>query len=260
MTEQNNKPLDSTSTQTTKHSNRWGYGIAIIVLMCLFIWFGIRINALTQQTNQIQEVTKTNSQQLINFNQILGRALDVQAENSPPSPIDIKITLEIFEKLNSLNSQVELLPIKPQEQNPVQDNSRAVTSNAINPAVNAEMRWWSKVGQYVWNPLTNYLTNLIKIQTLDSNLEYLAMSPASQNIIREELRIRILTARALLLSGLIPQTTKEISQVKKILEKNFLPNDGSTQKTMEDIQAVLANLHELEKKNAQLALPAGDKK
>jgi hypothetical protein len=29
---------------------------------------------------------------------------------------------------------------------------------------------------------------------------------------------------------------------------------------MEDIQAVLANLHELEKKNAQLALPAGDKK
>jgi hypothetical protein len=86
------------------------------------------------------------------------------------------------------------------------------------------------------------------------------MSPASQNIIREELRIRILTARALLLSGLIPQTSKEISQVKKILEKNFLPNEGSTQKTMEDIEIVLANLRELEKKNAQLVLPVGDKK
>jgi uncharacterized protein HemX len=104
------------------------------------------------------------------------------------------------------------------------------------------------------------LDNLIKIQTLDSNLEYLAMSPASQNAVREELRIRILTARALLLSGLIPQTSKEISEVKKIVEKNFLPNDGSTQKTMEDIEIVLANLRELEKKNAQLVLPAGDKK
>jgi hypothetical protein len=86
------------------------------------------------------------------------------------------------------------------------------------------------------------------------------MSPASQNVVREELRIRILTARALLLSGLIPQTSNEISQVKKILEKNFLPNEGSTQKTMEEIEIVLANLHELEKKNAQLVLPVGDKK
>ena len=48
--------------------------------------------------------------------------------------------------------------------------------------------------------------------------------------------------------------------MKKIVEKNFLPNDGSTQKTLDDIQIVLAHLHELEKKNAQLVLPAGDKK
>jgi hypothetical protein len=235
--------------------------IAAILTIPMMIWGGFKIYTLTQQIKKIESVSATNSQQLINFNQILGHALDVQADNIHSSPIGIKASLEIFEKLNTLSNLVEQLPIRPFELN--QSSVVTQTTQAreiIKTPVNAEMRWWARVGNYVWDPLKNYLNQLVKIQVLDSSVTQLAMTDYSQKVLREEILVRLLTSRTLLLNGHIKQTSQEVTTVKQLVEKNFLPNDINTQKVTEEIELILKNLQELEKNVSSSRQEIGDKK
>jgi uncharacterized protein HemX len=120
------------------------------------------------------------------------------------------------------------------------------------------MRWWSSIGQYVFNPIKNYFGQLIQVQVLDSSMDQLAMTELSHKRMREEILMRLLTARNLLLYGQIKMTSQEVLKVKSIVEKNYIPQDERTQTVMEDIAFILKNLQELEKKNAAIAI--GDKK
>jgi hypothetical protein len=239
----------------------WLFTIGAVLVILLMIWGGMKIYALMQQIKKIEALSATNSQQLINFNQILGRALDVQADNVNSSPLGIKASLEIFEKLNTLSNLVEQLPIRPFEQNQtlVASKTTQVSEDKKTPA-NAEMRWWSRVGNFVWDPLKSYLNQLVKIQVMDSSVTQLAMTDYSQKILREEILVRLLTSRTLLLNGHIKQTSQEVMMVKQLVEKNFLPNDVSTQKVKEEIELILKNLQELEKNVSSSRQEIGDKK
>jgi hypothetical protein len=239
----------------------WLLIIAAILVMLLMTWGGVKIYTLTQQIKKIQEVSATNSQQLINFNQILGRALDVQADNVNSSPLGIKASLEIFEKLNTLSNLVEQLPIRPFEQNQTSAASKTPQVSEVKKTpANAEMRWWARVGNYAWDPLKSYLNQLVKIQVLDSSVTQLAMTDYSQKVLREEILVRLLSSRTLLLNGHIKQTSQEVTTVKQLVEKNFLPNDVNTQKVIEEIELILKNLKELEKNLSSSRQEIGDKK
>jgi len=63
-----------------------------------------------------------------------------------------------------------------------------------------------------------------------------------------------------LLNGHIKQTSQEVMMVKQLVEKNFLPNDASTQKVKEEIELILKNLQELEKNVSSSRQEIGDKK
>jgi len=242
-------------------TQNWLFMIGATLVVLLMIWGGMKIYSLSQQIKKIEAVSATNSQQLINFNQILGRSLDVQADNVNSSPMGIKASLEIFEKLNTLSSLVEQLPIRPYEQTPVTTElTKTKVEDVKKTAANAEMRWWGRVGQYVWDPLKNYFNQLVKIQVLDSSVEHLAMTDYSQKVLREEILLRLLTARTLLLNGHVNQTTQEVLTVKKLIGKNFLPNDLNTQKVMEEIEFILKNLQELDKKATSNRQDRGDNK
>ena len=239
----------------------WLFMIGVFFVMLLIIWGGGKIYTLTQQIKKIEAVSVTNSQQLINFNQILGHALDVQADNVNSSPMGIKASLEIFEKLNTLSILVEQLPIRPFEQSSssvVSKTKQVVEMNKT--SVNAEMRWWARVGNYVWDPLKNYFNQLVKIQVMDSSVTHLAMTDYSQKVLREEILVRLLTSRTLLLNGHIKQTSQEILMVKHLVEKNFLLNDVNTQKVTEEIELILKNLQELDKNVSPNRQEIGDKK
>jgi hypothetical protein len=240
--------------------HNWILIAVAIFVMLLMVWGGVKIYTLTQQIKKIQEVSATNSQQLINFNQILGHALDVQADNIHSSPIGIKASLEIFEKLNTLSNLVERLPIRPFEQTQTSTSKTLQVSEIKKNSANAEMRWWARVGNYVWDPFKSYLNQLVKIQVMDSSVTQLAMTDYSQKVLREEILVRLLTSRTLLLNGHIKQTSQEVMMVKQLVEKNFLPNEVSTQKVMEEIDLILKNLQELEKKITSNPQEIGDKK
>jgi len=241
----------------------WLLMIGAILIVLLMIWGGTRIYALSQQIKKIEAVSATNSQQLINFNQILGRSLDVQADNVNSSPARIKASLEIFEKLNTLSNLIEQLPIRPYEQSQTSEESKVSVTRVgevKNPSANAEMRWWAKVGNYAWDPLKSYFNQLVKVQVLDSSVTYLAMTDYSQKMLREEILVRLLTARTLLLNGNIKQTSQEVMTVKNLVEKNFLPNDVNTQKVTAEIELMLKNLQELDKNPSSNRQEIGDKK
>jgi hypothetical protein len=95
---------------------------------------------------------------------------------------------------------------------------------------------------------------------MDSSVTQLAMTDYSQKILREEILVRLLTSRTLLLNGHIKQTSQEVMMVKQLVEKNFLPNDVSTQKVKEEIELILKNLQELEKNVSSSRQEIGDKK
>jgi len=239
----------------------WLFTIGAVLVILLMFWGGVKIYTLMQQIKKIEALSATNTQQLVNFNQILGRALDVQADNVSSSPMGIKASLEIFEKLNTLSSLIEQLPIRPYEQLQSSLESKTKQAGEANKTpANAEMRWWARVGSYVWDPLKSYLNQLVKIQVMDSSVTHLAMTDYSQKVLREEILVRLLTARTLLLNGHIKQTTQEVIRVKQLIEKNFLPNDVNTQKVMEEIELILKNLKELEKNISTNRQEIGDKK
>jgi len=242
-------------------THNWILIAVAIFIMLLMVWGGVKIYTLTQQIKKIESVSATNSQQLINFNQILGHALDVQADNIHSSPIGIKASLEIFEKLNTLSNLVEQLPIRPFEQNQTSGASKTTQVSEVKKTpANAEMKWWARVGNYAWDPLKSYLNQLVKIQVLDSSITQLAMTDYSQKVLREEILVRLLSSRTLLLNGHIKQTSQEVTTVKQLVEKNFLPNDVNTQKVIEEIELILKNLKELEKNVSSSRQEIGDKK
>ena len=256
MTEQNEP------SEFSKRPLASGLKAAIgFVVIFILIWGAYRINALTQDLKKIQEESKVNTQQLINFNQILGHALDIQSENPSPSPIDIKASLEVFEKLNSLSFHLESLKVKIGQQTQERVEKKPITSESESSrAANAEMRWWSKVGHYLLAPIQSYFYQLIKVQVTDSTLDQLAMTEYSQQLLRQEMVVRSLSARTLLLNGLVSNCKNEVQLIKNAIEKNFLPNDPNTQIAMEEIEFILNNLHDIEKKQVSNTRRTGDKK
>jgi hypothetical protein len=224
-----------------------GAVFALLVLGML-VWGSLRLKNLAQELKKIDEVSKLNSQQLINLNQILGHALDVQAENATQTPFDVKASLEIFEKLNNLSLHINALKIKINEQTPKGEEVQSSPSvkSKLNGA-NAEIRWWQKIGNIVFTPIANYFHQMIKVQVLDDAVDTLAMTQASQQLLRQELVVRSLSARTLLLNGMIVPCKNEVQDIKSQIEKNFLPDDTNTQVVIEEIAFILNRLQDLEK-------------
>ncbi len=261
MAEQNTPP--STPTENAPKSPRkiLLYLAILTTLIVLIILMLVKMNSLSKKLSEVEQISKSNDHQLIYLNQILGKSLEESPENISSSPLEIKDSLDAFEKLTILVSKVADLPIKPIDQSqPSQKISEPKVKSKNNVSVNAEMRWWSQIGQFVFDPLKEFLTNLVKIQVLDSSVDHLAMTAQSQAQLREELTIRLLTSRSLLLNGLVHQTSAEVVEITKIVQKNFAIQDKKTQLFLDNLQIITSDLDRLNKKISQKSLSLSEKK
>jgi hypothetical protein len=220
-------------------------GLSLLVGAAIF--FGIRLNQANKKIALIEARSALDHQQLNKFNQILGKSLDSEDISGGMSEIDEKISLEIFDKISALLRRVDALAMQPSKQ--TMSKPLEVEGPITQPKVsaNAEMRWWGKLGRFVIQPIKEYFTSLVKVQVMDAPVGELAMSSNSQKMIREELMLRIFTARGLVLHGLLHQTIEELQVVKKLTEVNFALQDKNTQTFLDDVNLVLNDLHALEK-------------
>ncbi len=261
MAEQTSPVLPSEKKEPKSHGKVLFYSSILIIFALLIVWMGVKINALSQKLTEVEQLSKNNDYQLIYFNQILGKSLEPQNENSATATIEIKDSLEAFEKLTNLLSKVATLSIRPNDQvTPSQSVEEQKIKPKNSPSVNAEMRWWSQIGHFIFDPAKDFLLNLVKIQVLDSRVEQLAMTPFSQKQLKEELVVRLLTSRALLLNGLVHEATLEVAEVKKLIEKNCAIQDKQTQFFLSELQMIGNNLEDLNKKASQKIKPLGEKK
>jgi hypothetical protein len=261
MAEQTSPVLPSEKKESKPYGKMLFYSSVLIIFTVLIVWMGVKINSLSQKLTEVEQLSKNNDHQLIYFNQILGKSLEPQNDNLATTTIEIRDSLEAFEKLTNLLSKVATLPIRPNDQ---VVPSQSIEEQKIKPkntsSVNAEMRWWSQIGHFIFDPAKDFLLNLVKIQVLDSRVEQLAMTPSSQKQLKEELVMRLLTSRTLLLNGLVHQASLEVAEVKKIIEKNFAVQDKQTQFFLSELQMMTNDLEDLNKKTSQKNKLLGEKK
>jgi uncharacterized protein HemX len=243
---ENNHAPENQSSQLMKYVVQ----VCVALLIGTTIFLSYRLNLASKKLAQVEQLSNTDHQQLKKFSDILGQALDAQETSNDPSPVDVKVSVEVFQKISQLIKQVDHLSMGPV--NPEKSSSGAIKSSELikMPPVNAEMRWWSKVGNFIFEPVKSYFTNLVKIQVLDNPVDKLAMTVNSQKLIKEELMLRLFSARGLVLHGLLHETVSEIDEVKKIVEVNFSAQDKNTQLFLEDVKLVLNDLDDLIKKRS----------
>ncbi len=261
MAEQTTSPLPRPENAPNSPRKILLYLAILMALMGLIILMVVKMNAVSKKLAEVEQISKSNDHQLVYLNQILGKSLEESSENVSTSPLDIKDALDAFEKLTILVSKVADLPIKPIDQSPPSQHvSETKVMPKNNPSVNAEIRWWSQIGHVVFDPVKGFLINLVKIQVLDSNLDHLAMTPHSQAQLREELTMRILTARSLLLNGLLHQTSVEVNEIIKSVQKNFAVQEKHTQSFLDTLQIISTDLDHLNEKSSQKSRSLGEKK
>jgi hypothetical protein len=232
--------------------------LCVALLIAVTIFLAYRLNLSSKKLAQVEQLALNDHQQLAKFSEILGQTLESQDPNNNPSPLEVKISVEIFQKITQLIRQVEVLSLTPINPNAGTKQTTNTPSLEKKPPANAEMRWWYKVGNFVFQPIKDYFTNLVRVQVLDAPVNELAMTNNSQKLIKEEVLLRIFSARGLVINSLLPETITELTQVKKIVESNFSAQDKDTQVFLEDLKIVLNDLEELTKKRSSKPV-TGDK-
>jgi uroporphyrin-3 C-methyltransferase len=155
----------------------------------------------------------------------LRRALasDIERLNEQ-SPLDIPGTAL---KLEHLLEQLDTLPLAP-------DDVPPSTSPTVEEEYSADWRGFAKsLARDIWNEALS----LVRIERLDSAVELL--TPEQATFLRENLKIRLLTARLALLARDGRTYATDLAQARGWLEKFFNTRD-------ETVKAAIDSLRELE--------------
>lgn len=224
--------------------------LALLILIGVVIFLGIRLNGMTGKMHELESASQTSSKQLANLNTILGHALDTSKPDVINSnSMGLQASLEVFQKMTELLEKVNDLTISP--------NALVTSEEKINTlkspipeqkkSVNAEMRWWGKVFHEVMVPAGEFFKGLVKIQVMDSPVDALAITPLDQKLLQDEVTLRILTARQLLLSGRVKEAGLEMRSIKKSATFNFAVAQPKVEAFMDLLDEVIVNLNQVEK-------------
>lgn len=245
-----NMPLENT-TQTVKTSSvPMGKPLTFITICMMLLVLGVGIFLTTQfyknssKVQALEELTVKNSRQLANLNEMLGRALDANKEDEVViPPLNLKLSLEFFKHLNELLMQVNDLTFvntadKISSAKPVV----AVSPEATKRTANAEVRWWRSFFNQFLIPLQSYFSELVHVQVIDTPVTELAMTNASQALMKKELTLRLLTIRQLVLNGLSYEASIEMKEIHAITAKNFNVNDDQVKKFITNLDHLITEL------------------
>jgi hypothetical protein len=222
--------------------------ITSILLLIGCIFLGVRLSGNVKKVNALEEVTTKNARQLANLNELLGRTLDTNKEEVGALPsVNLKLSLEFFKHLNELLASVDTLTFinlqsitnieKPNSVEPVLEKS--------NRSTNAEIRWWSGFFKQFLIPLKTYFTELVHVQVIDSPVTELAISPISQTLMKQEVTLRLLTIRQLVLNGLAHEAVIETKNLHALISKNFNLMDESVKKFIANLDQLVIELEKI---------------
>lgn len=229
------------------NKNYWILGGFIIILMVLVILLGTKLRGLATQLDALE--SKASAALTTSIVKQDSGTSETSAEGMAQIKSEIAKVLPIVQQINSLIPKISNLSINPQPltQNPVKPNEQPVALKPTNPAANAEIKWWRHVGDKFWTPIRNFFHDLVKIQVIDSHenvqsLQGLALSPASQQLLKQELRIHLLSARQLILAGLSAQALDDINQTHALISKNFALQTKPVEQFIDELEKIQMQL------------------
>jgi uncharacterized protein HemX len=238
-------PTISTSKVTDKlpiprNKNYWILGGLILLLVFLVILLGAKLRGLA---NQLDALESKSSVALTTAIVKKDAAETDPVESVAQMKSEISKSLPLAQQLTVLIPQIAQLNINPQPlaQNPVKPNEQLAALKSTAPAANAEMKWWRHVGDKFWTPIRNFFHDLVKIQVIDSNEgapQNLAISPASQQLLKQELRVHLLSARQLLLSGMHVQALDDVNQAHSLVVKNFAIQSKPVEQFVDELEKI----------------------
>lgn len=242
---ENPKNVDATSKVIDKsiipgNKNYWILGALILLLVFVVVLLGAKLRGLANQIDALESKSSA----------VLTTAI-VQKDIAQNEPVDtvaqikseITKALPLAQQISGLIPKIANLNINPQPltQNPVKPNQQPSATKSSVPPANAEIKWWRHVGDKFWTPIRNFFHDLVKIQVLDSteeSVQSLAMTPASQQLLKQELRVYLLSARQFLLSGMSQQALDDVNQAHSLVIKNFAVQSKPVEQFVEELEKI----------------------
>lgn len=226
--------------QVSRNKNYWILGALILLLVFLVVLLGAKLRGLANQLDALESkssvaLTTAIVKKDLPENDSVDSLAQIQSEISKSLPLAQQISV-LIPKINQLNINPQ-----PLVQNPVKTNAQPAATKSTTPAANAEIKWWRHVGDRFWTPIRNFFHDLVKIQVIDSNdgsVQSLAMSPASQQLLRQELRIHLLSARQLLLSSMSKQALEDINQAHTLTVQNFAIQSKPVEQFVDELEKI----------------------
>lgn len=198
--------------------------LVVIILLGISVFMGFRLLEMDKKIQSLETLTSKSSRQLTNLDQILGHSLEsTKSQDGTLSPIEVKLTLGIFHRVNELLIDVSELHFMSAQsfENIASSPPSNIGTEPLKKSANAEMRWWGQIFNQFLIPLKKYFTSLVKVQVVDTPVNELAMTRGSQLLLKKEITLRLLTIRQLVLNGLIPESVSEVEELHSQVAKNM---------------------------------------
>jgi len=217
-------------------------GGVILTLVILLIVMGAKLRGMANQLDALE----SKSSAVLSSTQVLKESLSSEPNQVIGlTPAQLSKLLPLADQLSALVLKVPSLPMNPEPlaQNPVKPNEKPLIQKPQAPPANAEIKWWRQVRDRVWTPIRQFFQDLVKVQVVDKDdetgtIEKIALTPAAQQLVRQELRTYLLSARQLLLAGLTTQARTDLEHAQVLVKRNFAAQSKSIEQFIDQLDEI----------------------
>lgn len=163
--------------------------------------------------------------------------LDLERLRSHPNTDFVSLAQHIDTLIVTIDTSPLAVSARPQE---------VVETNALNASLS-----WDRFWQSLWRDLQG----LVRIERMDT-ISPLYLPPEAQFFVRENIKLRLLTARLSLLARNQSRFKQELNTVQNLLTQHFDVRDPSVQKTIASVAQLSSNQINLTLPNLQDSLHA----
>lgn len=243
----------------SKKMTQTGSVVLAIFILSLLVFGAYRLQTIATKLKTLESVADTKKEAVVEPDQ-------GEEGNDDKLQATTKKYLVIARKLTSLALKVNQLSMNPQSAERVSDKPANLppAKPPVAPPANAEMKWWRTVGEKLVTPVNNFFKDLIKIQVIDeaekTPVGSIAMTPASQMLIKQELKLYVLSAKQLTLAGSPSDALADLAEAKILINKNFAIQSQSVINFIQAVSEIESDIKGLESSKPETINKAAGKK